>query len=454
MEWGTISGGGHVLIYGFDSLIGWDSVSNLPNYDIYVAKTDYETLFQKVADNTDAFAILAHPSSSHYDGLFTNDRDSVRDNAIVGVAYRSGPAFSTDTTYTNPSSSSYNARYKDLLKRGYHVGPTMDHDNHYTTFGRTTPARLVVMADTLSQDAILDALRESRFYTSDDWNVEVTFSCNGSVMGENVIELTDPSFSVFIYDPDSSDAIDYIRLRYGEPGSGSNSTILSSTSNDSLNYTHSISLEDTFYYYLEIRQIDDDRIVTAPIRFIKDNPPILPIGITKFIAEDMGTMVRLSWKVGSSLPVGHFILDKAGEQDHWARVAEVPGIPGLSEYHFDDLFPMEGTSFYQLSAFTTEDYLLGEKTISFQRSIKREATINIYPNPNDGQLMVVYISPGASTVTLELIDLLGRRHGVYEYEAAEGYNRWDIKEPDMIPGAYTILATSKHGIVTVRVMKN
>src|SRR5690606_20307941 len=34
MEWGTISNGGHVLVYGVDSLIGWETIQGNPNYDI------------------------------------------------------------------------------------------------------------------------------------------------------------------------------------------------------------------------------------------------------------------------------------------------------------------------------------------------------------------------------------------------------------------------------------
>ena len=33
-EWGVISGGGHVVVYGYDSLMGWDT----GDYDVYVAK--------------------------------------------------------------------------------------------------------------------------------------------------------------------------------------------------------------------------------------------------------------------------------------------------------------------------------------------------------------------------------------------------------------------------------
>src|SRR5690606_9163585 len=75
MEWGTANTfGGHVLVYGVDSLLGWEQINGTPNYDIFVAKNDYTSdsgLFKKVNDfsSVHAFATLAHPSVSDFDTL-------------------------------------------------------------------------------------------------------------------------------------------------------------------------------------------------------------------------------------------------------------------------------------------------------------------------------------------------------------------------------------------------
>ena len=159
MEWGTISGGGHVIIYGVDSLMGWEA----GNYDIFTPYQDYDSLFAQVRSRPNAFSYLGHPSTNHFDSIFYKPLNTVKDDAIIGSAVRSGPAFSTDTTYTNPSTGSYYARYKGLLGLGYHVGPTLDHDNHYTTFGKTTPARTVVLATSLTESNLVSAFQNRRF---------------------------------------------------------------------------------------------------------------------------------------------------------------------------------------------------------------------------------------------------------------------------------------------------
>jgi hypothetical protein len=91
MEYGVISNGGHVIIYGFDSLIGWDA----NDYDIYNAEYNYTTLWQTVNAKAGAFAYLAHPQTTDYDSIFYKPLRQAADSAIVGMAARSGPAFST-----------------------------------------------------------------------------------------------------------------------------------------------------------------------------------------------------------------------------------------------------------------------------------------------------------------------------------------------------------------------
>jgi hypothetical protein len=71
MEYGVIKNGGHVIIYGFDQLIGWEP----GNYTIFSAKSDYSHLFQLIAGRPGAFATLAHPAPTDYNNLITKRYD-------------------------------------------------------------------------------------------------------------------------------------------------------------------------------------------------------------------------------------------------------------------------------------------------------------------------------------------------------------------------------------------
>lgn len=275
MEWGVISGGGHVLVYGIDSLVGWDS----HDYDIYVAQNDYASLWKKINERPGSFACLAHPQTGDYDNLLSNSVNLLADNAIVGTAARSGPAFSTNTSYSNPSSGNYISKYNDALRRGYHVGVGLDHDTHNSVFGRQTAGRMVVLAPSLTRVNIMDAIRRMRFYSSDDWNLKVNFSIAAQPMGSIITHTGSPTISATITDPDG-ETISSIAVYYGVPGSGSNPTVLTTVNNTStLSYNHTISNNSTYYYYLKITQSDGDIIWTSPIWYkrndaLTNTPPV------------------------------------------------------------------------------------------------------------------------------------------------------------------------------------
>ncbi len=268
MEWGEIASGGHLIIYGVDSLIGWDN----GNYHIYNAQEDYTGLFAKLASRPNAFCYFAHPQTGDYNDLIgTVAYNAVSDKAIVGSPFRSGPAFSLDTTFSDPSSGNYLSKWFKALAKGYHLGMCLDHDTHNTVFGRSQMGRTAIIADTLTQASVLDAYHQMRMYATDDWNTEVTFSANGHVMGSVVDAQGIPTISVGVADPDLEEVAS-ITLYYGVPGSGLTPTVLSSNTDSlSLTYTHTIEQDSTFYYYAKIVQADGDQIYTSPIWYTRDD---------------------------------------------------------------------------------------------------------------------------------------------------------------------------------------
>ncbi|QIX61391.1 T9SS type A sorting domain-containing protein [Hymenobacter sp. BT18] len=268
MEWGTISGGGHVLVYGVDQLLNWES----GNYDVYVPKNDYQALFRQINKRPGAFATLAHPSSGDYGNLAGTAPFSARaDSAVVGTVMRSGPAMSTNISYLDPSRSNYEGTYQRLLAKGYHVGISLDHDNHYTTFGRSTAGRLVVLAPELTRQHLLEALRARHFYASDDWNAEVHFQVNEHLMGSVAEGEQAPAVSVAVTDSDG-EAIKSLTLLRGTPGSGTLAMVVATAPNlgNALSYTETaLAPGETAYYYAVIVQADGDRMVTSPIWYTR-----------------------------------------------------------------------------------------------------------------------------------------------------------------------------------------
>ncbi|GAB3879292.1 hypothetical protein GCM10028824_42510 [Hymenobacter segetis] len=267
MEWGVISGGGHVVVYGVNQLLGWEP----GNYDVFVAKNDYQGLFREINRRPGAFATLAHPQRGDYGNLAGSAAFSPRaDSAIVGTVLRSGPATSTNITYTNPSRGSYTSTFTALLAKGYHVGISLDHDNHNTTFLRTTPARLVVLAPALTPADLMDALRQRHFYASDDWNAEATFTLNNQPMGSIFAEQGPASITASVSDADN-EPVTSLRLLRGVPGSGAAPVVVATAAAGAtaLSYVDPLAINATAYYYAVISQADGDSLVTSPIWYTR-----------------------------------------------------------------------------------------------------------------------------------------------------------------------------------------
>jgi hypothetical protein len=281
MEWGVISGGGHVVVYGdgMNSLFGWESGSGgwgpTNNYDVYVPKSTYvgptglfKVINDSVAQNT--FATLAHPNLTDFNNIAGTPYKDTADNAIVGVAVESGPAFSTNTTYSNPGSQlSYLWYYQLLLSKGYHLGPTIDHDNHNTTFGHTTFSRTAVIAPSLSKTEIIKAIRNMHFYSTEDCDSKVDFTINTKIMGSVISDRNAPVISVTLTDATTNTSSAIIKVMFGIPGSGILPVKVDSIIGNKLLFIdNNLPVGATGYYYIEITN-GSGKIVTSPIWYTR-----------------------------------------------------------------------------------------------------------------------------------------------------------------------------------------
>ncbi|QNR85890.1 CehA/McbA family metallohydrolase [Pedobacter riviphilus] len=272
MEWGVISGGGHVIVYGIDSLIGWEPGEN----QIYVPKSTYTGpagLFRIInRHGLNAIATLAHPNTTDFNNISAT-YDLSADSAIVGAALESGPAFSTNVTYSDPASSmSYLSYYNRMLAKGYHLGATIDHDNHNMTFGKHTRSRLVVMAPALTENDLLDAIKKMRFYASQDSAAKIVFTINKQPVGSVFKTAGAPQISVSSI---TTSPVTSIKILYGTPGNGINPVELTTSPTASLTYTdNALANLATGYYYADIVEADGSRIITSPIWYTRDDATV------------------------------------------------------------------------------------------------------------------------------------------------------------------------------------
>ncbi|MBS1510508.1 MAG: cadherin-like beta sandwich domain-containing protein [Bacteroidetes bacterium] len=461
MEWGVISGGGHVVIYGdgMDDLWGWESGSGgwgaTNNYDVYVPKSVYTGstgLFKTVNDNVakNTFATLAHPNLTDYNNIANTAYDAVADNAITGSAVESGPATSTNTTYSNPGSSMfYLWYYQTLLSKGYHLGPTIDHDNHNTTFGHTTYSRTAIIAPALTKTAIIGGMRNMNFYATQDCDTKVDFTINTKIMGSTIIDRYAPNISVQLTDASTSLSSAVIRVMYGVPGSGVLPVKIDSAIGSSLKFADvNLANNVTGYYYIDITN-GSSRIVTAPIWYTRNDNSVLAVKLTGFDVQKIDNVAKLTWSTEQEVNSNHFDIERSVDGRTWTKIGITPA-NGNSSHRVDytayDNAPMRGVNYYRLKEVSND----GKFDYSDIRKVlfNTDYTAQVAPNPAK-DVINLYLSKTTSQVsTIQMLNVSGK----LVYSTTTKLSSLQIPVAGMAKGIYFIKITNADNTITLRAM--
>jgi hypothetical protein len=446
MEWGVISGGGHVIVYGMDSLVGWEA----GNYQVFVAKNVYRgagSLFDVLnRHGGNALAYLAHPNSTDYNNILNSTFDVDADNAIVGSAVESGPAFSTNTTYTNPATSmSYLGYYKNMLAKGYHLGPTIDHDNHNMTFGHTAKTRLVIRASSLTENNLLDGMRKMRFYASEDCSAKIDFTINTEYTGSIVTKAGVPTIAVT--SAGTTSAVTSVAIMYGVPGSGTAATQLTGNASGTFTYTdNALTNGSQRYYYLDITEADGSRIITAPIWYTRNDAAkgITPASLTSFFTVNETDRVILKWTTENEEAEQWFEVQRSadGKNFEWMGTADGKGLSAnVQTYSLSDMKPLEGVSYYRL----VQRHRNGDIRFTDVKVVNRKAApasyYTLYPNPVQGMLNIKISATSSDRAIVEIYDMNGRRMLGRSFDILTGQQTQGIDMGRLGNGTYVLRLT-------------
>ena len=152
--------------------------------------------------------------------------------------------------------------YIRALDKGWHVAPTNNQDNHKGLWGDANTARTVMLADTNSEEAIYDAMRNYRIYATEDNDLSIYYTLNNNVMGSildkdavgDTVEL-----KADIKDPTDS-AIGKVEVIVN------GGKVVASQNIDKSEATVSFTVPSAYsYYFIKISQNDKDIAVTAPV---------------------------------------------------------------------------------------------------------------------------------------------------------------------------------------------
>ena len=149
--------------------------------------------------------------------------------------------------------------YYDLaLDKGWHVAPTNNQNNHNGQWGDASRARTVILAETLTEEALYDAMKDRRVYATQDSDLTVYYTLNGAVMGSILPKLEEAEITVFLSDP-TDEAIGNVEVV------ADGRTVLTEQVGTPAQMLELSVSGGYSYYYLRVTQPDGDVAVTAPV---------------------------------------------------------------------------------------------------------------------------------------------------------------------------------------------
>lgn len=218
-EFSTISSGNHMNVFDvpkvidspngdFKALLGWLNTNRDSSGAIALLQFNHPGLFPKTA-------------IEYGRGNFSSVAEWVAalDPHVRLIEVLNGPAM---TKVDGMRSSAVQEKdYFEYLNLGFHLAPSVGQDNHYATWGSATDARVAVLADSLTKENILAALKARRAYATEDKNLRVIFKVNGHLQGDRVAPPPLDSvldMEVSIQDDDEPDASYRVEVYSDAPG--------------------------------------------------------------------------------------------------------------------------------------------------------------------------------------------------------------------------------------------
>ena len=155
--------------------------------------------------------------------------------------------------------ASFYPYYLLALDAGWHVAPTVGQDNHSADWGTAGSSRTAVLAESLTEEALYEAMGACRVYATQDPDLYIDYRLNGQIMGSILSAAEGLEVRAVLEDP-TDGAVGTVEVI------STGGSVLASCKLDTSAGEVTLPLPDGYpYYFLRITQADGDVAVTAPV---------------------------------------------------------------------------------------------------------------------------------------------------------------------------------------------
>ena len=344
----SVTNGDFVGLFGFemtwpeDKQLGHISTFNTPGWqtrdqaDFENVPTALENYYKALASVPGSVSQFNHPDDIHGD-FERFDHYSPQYDAAVSLLEVAGEDGVVDCGY-----------YDLALDKGWHVAPTNNQNNHDGQWGDASEARTVVLAKSLTEEALYAAMKDRRVYATQDSDLAIYYELNGTVMGSILPKSEEAEITVFLSDP-TDEAIGSVEV-VADGGA-----VLVSEYVETPSQVLELSASSGHsYYYLRITQPDGDVAVTAPVWMDGYDD----IGIESFTSDTLtparDEKIGLTVELYNDEPV-EFDLDALSlyaDETLVSTVSDLGEVAGMStlDYTFSYAHPELGVTEFRVEA--------------------------------------------------------------------------------------------------------
>lgn len=274
MEWGVISGGGHVNILGSSELLGWErNAAGDLLADTHTPRSDYAALYTLMRQRG-WIGQFNHPNwrgQFQVNGVpFGLTDDGAQSMALCEVLNTS--AFSANTSESETRRPNFEAACNKVLEAGFMVAFSSNQDNHCANWGASYTNRTGVLVPhgvPLSPQALLDAIRARRVFATMDKDSQLVLTANGRMMGQR-FENSGPLRLVVGFANAAGKKAASVVIYEGVPGRNGAVTELAQGGE-----VHVTPAPGEHFYYAKVTQDDGRLLWSAPV-WVSQQAPAAP----------------------------------------------------------------------------------------------------------------------------------------------------------------------------------
>jgi uncharacterized protein len=168
----------------------------------------------------------------------------------------------------------------------------------------------------------------------------------------------------------------------------------------------------------------------------------LPVNFTEFNVKEENNTALVNWSVSNAVNHAHFDVERSTDGRNFEKIyVENQILINGTSYSFsftDRNIPAAALIYYRIKQVNTNGDFYYSEIRSIRISLKR-SEISVYPNPAKGTLNIDYTSTETNTITITVVDALGRTVFTEQRKVPAGKNIETVDIHNLNKGNYTLL---------------